>query len=249
MIGNIFKKLGFGNAKVDARLHNAAVVQGGVLTGDVLITGSDAATTIDELVLQVVTQFKKEGDDYETTHDCVLARHKLFDRFQIAANEQKTIPFQIPIPFETPVTTHGYQKVFLQTKLETTAIFDPKDTDHIQVQPHPHVERMIGAIQNLGFSLYKVDCEYNRRFGGQYPFVQEFEFKPHGEFRGRMNELEAYFKPHSSGISVTFQFDKRGWSQLFGMNESYAQLQLSVQDLQTNQLENNLRNYLYQRLG
>ncbi|HYP50820.1 MAG TPA: sporulation protein [Pyrinomonadaceae bacterium] len=249
MFGNIFKTLGFGNAKVDARLHNATVVQGGALSGDVYITGSDSATTIDELYLKVVTQFKKENDDHESTHDCVLAQHKLFDRFQVNANDQKSIPFQIPIPFETPVTTLGYQKVFLQTTLETSAIFDPSDTDYIQVQPHPHLQRMVGAIQNLGFSLHKVDCEYNRKFGGQYPFVQEFEFKPHGEFRGRMNELEAYFKPHPHGINVTFQLDKRGWSQVFGMNESYAQLQLNVQDLQGNSLERNLRNYLYQRLG
>ncbi|MDQ4121780.1 MAG: sporulation protein [Acidobacteriota bacterium] len=249
MFGNIFKKLGFGNVKVDARLHNPSVVQGGILSGDVFIMGSDSTTQIDELYLKVLTQFKKEGDDYDSTHNCVLAQHKLFDRFQVNAGEQKSIPFQIQVPFETPVTTMGYQKVFLQTTLETSAIFDPNDTDYIQVQPHPHVQRMIQAIQNLGFSLHKVDCEYNRRFGGQYPFVQEFEFKPHGEFRGRMNELEAYLKPHPHGVNVTFQLDKRGWSEFFGMNESYAQLQLSVQDLQGYNLENNLRNYLYQRLG
>ena len=249
MLGKLFKKLGFGNAKVDARLHNSTVVQGGTLNGEVQITGSDDATTIDELFIKVVTQFKKEGDDYDSTHDCVLAQHKLFDQFQIGAREQKSIPFQIQVPFETPVTTMGNQKVFLQTTLETSAIFDPSDTDYIQVQPHQHVQRIMQAIQNLGFSLYKVDCEYNTRFGGQYPFVQEFEFKPQGEFRSRMNELEAYFKPHPGGINVTFQFDKRGWSEFFGVNESYAQLQLGVQDLQSQNLEGNLRDYLYQRLG
>jgi sporulation-control protein len=143
----------------------------------------------------------------------------------------------------------GYQKVYLQTTLETSAIFDPSDTDAIQVQPHPHVQRMLQALQNIGFNLFKVDCEYNRRFGGQYPFVQEFEFKAGGEFRGRLDELEAYFRPHPQGINVTFQIDKRGgWSEFFGTDESYAQLQLSANELQSGNLENSLRNYIYQRI-
>src|SRR5688572_27130424 len=62
MFKSLFKKLGFGNAKVDARLRGSAVVQGGVLEGDVFITGADEATTIDELYLRVVTEYTRESD-------------------------------------------------------------------------------------------------------------------------------------------------------------------------------------------
>jgi sporulation-control protein len=251
MFKSLFKKLGFGNAKVDARLRGGAVPQGGILEGDVFITGADEATTIDELYLRVMTEYTKEGDDYESRHSCVLAQHKLFDRFVIQAKEQKSIPFAIQIPFETPVTTvGGYNRVYLQTTLETSAIFDPKDTDPIQVAPHQYTQQVLNAIQNLGFSLYKIDCEYTHRFGGQYPFVQEFEFKPSGEFYGRLDELEAYLRPNPNGIQVIFQIDKRGgmFSEYFGTDEAHGSINLSVADLQNPQLPQVLRNLIVSRM-
>lgn len=250
MFKSLFKKLGFGNAKVDARLRGSAV-QGGTLEGDVFITGADEETTIDELYLRVVSEYTRESDDYQKTESCVLAEHKLFDRFTVRAKEEKTIPFSIQIPFETPVTTMGWNRVYLQTTLETSAIFDPNDTDQIQVTAHPHTQAVLNAIQSLGFSLFKVDCEYTHKFGGRYPFVQEFEFKPSGEFRGRLDELEAYLRPNPNGIEVIFQIDKRGgmFSEYFGTDESYASTNLSAADLQNPNLAQILRNLIVQRMG
>lgn len=249
MFKSLFKKLGFGNAKVDARLRGP-VTQGGMLEGDVFITGADEATTIDELYLKVVTEYTREADDYQKTESCMLAEHKLFDRFTVQAKEEKSIPFSIRIPFETPVTTMGYNKVYLQTTLETSAIFDPNDTDPVEVRPHPHTEKIIRAIESLGFSLYKVDCEYTNRFGGRYPFVQEFEFKPTGEFRSRLDELEAYLRPNDHGIDIVFQIDKRGgfFGEYFGTDESHAMVSLTEHDLQSPDLAANMRNFILQKM-
>ena len=250
MFKSLFKKLGFGNIQVDARLRGGTVVQGGVLEGDVFITGADDATTIDELYLRIVTEYTKESDDYESRHNCILAEHKLFDRLTVQPKEQKSVPFAIQLPFETPVTTVGWNRVYLQTTAETSAIFDPKDTDPIQVTPHPHTQAVLNAIQNLGFQLYKVDCEYTHRFGGRYPFVQEFEFKPSGEFYGRLDELEAYLRPNPNGIEVIFQIDKRGgmFSEWVGTDEKHASTTLSVADLQNPNLNAVLRNLITSRM-
>ncbi len=250
MFKSLFKKLGFGNVEVDARLHGGAVRQGGNLTGDVIVKGAGDATTIDEIYLRVMTEYTRESDDYERRESCELAKYKLSDRMTIAANEQKSIPFSIPLPFETPVTTMGYNRVYLQTTLETSAIFDPNDTDPIEVAPHPHTERVLNAIQGIGFSLFKVDCEHTHRFGGQYPFVQEFEFKAGGEFRGRLDELEAYLRPNQHGIEVIFQIDKRGgaFSEYFGTDEKHASINLSAADLQNPNLGQILRNLIVQQM-
>lgn len=250
MFKSLLNKIGFGNAKVDARLRGGAVMQGGTLEGDVFITGSDQSTTIDELYLKVVTEYTRESDDYSVRESCTLAEHKLFNRFAVGPREQKTVPFAIQLPFETPTTAFGYQKVYLQTTLETSAIFDPNDTDPIEVAPHPHTDRVISAIQSLGFHLFKVDCEYAPRFGGRFPFVQEFEFKPSGEFRGRLDELEAYLKPSPQGIEIIFQVDRRGgfFNEFFGTDESYASTRLGIADLQSQNLPMVLRNLIASRV-
>lgn len=249
MFKSIFKKLGFGNIQVDARLRGP-VEQGGILNGEVVINGADDATTIDELYLRIVTEYTRESDDYERRETCILAEHKLFDSLAVQPKEQKSIPFSIQMPFETPVTTVGWNRVYLQTTAETSAIFDPKDTDPIQVTPHPHTQAVLNAIQNLGFQLYKVDTEYTYKFGGRYPFVQEFEFKPSGEFYGRLDELEAYLRPNQNGIEVIFQIDKRGgmFSEFFGTDEKHALTNFSVSDLQNPNLSSQLRNLILSRM-
>jgi sporulation-control protein len=109
----------------------------------------------------------------------------------------------------------------------------------------------LNAVQGIGFSLFKVDCEYTHKFGGRFPFVQEFEFRPTGEFRGRLDELEAYLRPSGQGIEVIFQIDKRAgaFSEFFGTDESHASVQLSEADLQNPNLGMNLRNLIAQRMG
>lgn len=250
MFKSLFKKLGFGNVKVDARLHKGAVVQGGVLKGDIFITGADDVMTIDEVYLRVVTQYTRENDDYQKTENCVLAEHKLFDRFMLQSKEERTIPFALQLPFETPVTTMGYNRVYLETTLETNAIFDPKDTDPMEIAPHPFTEKVLRAIESIGFSLFKVDCEYTHKFGGRYPFVQEFEFKAGGEFRGRLDELEAYLRPNQNGIEVIFQIDKRGgaFSEYFGTDEKHASIKLSAADLQNPNLPGILRDVIVRNM-
>ena len=249
MFKSLFKKLGFGNVSVDARLRGA-VQQGGVLQGDVFITGADDATTIDELYLRVVAEYTRENDEHNSTERSTLIEHKLFDRLLIQPKEQKSVPFGIQIPFETPVTTMGYNRVYLQTAAETSAMFDPNDTDHLEVHPHPHTQQVINAISATGFQLFKVDVEYAPRFGGRFPFVQEFEFKPTGEFRGRLDELEAYIRPNPNGAEIVFQIDKRGgfFGEMFGTDENYAFTNLSVMDLQNPNLPSVLRNLIVQRM-
>lgn len=66
----------------------------------------------------------------------------------------------------------------MRTGLDIKTAINPKDRDALEVRPHPLVHRVLEAVEKLGFHLHKVECEYADRFGGAYPFVQEFEFRP-----------------------------------------------------------------------
>ncbi len=61
------------------------------------------------------------------------------------------------------------------------------------------------------------------------PFVQEFEFKPVGKYRKRLEELEVIFQLHPHGMEVLLELDKRVRRLVrlfadFDLNERYAQL-------------------------
>lgn len=77
-----------------------------------------------------------------------------------------------------------------------------------------------------------------RHAGNGLPFYQEFEFKPfNGEFRGRLDELEAAFSLTETGAVVTLQVDRavRGLGSLLsesmGMDESYTSFAYTQADM------------------
>ena len=123
--------------------------------------------------------------------------------------------------------------VYLKTGLDIPRALDPKDQDYVQVQPHPLMTHVLNAVQSLGFQLVKVDCEHSRMGLTPHPFVQEFEFRPSGEYRRRLEELELIFRLQGETLDVFLELDRRarGLSGLFDatfdMNERFAHLQVT----------------------
>ncbi|GAB4183961.1 MAG: sporulation protein [Coleofasciculaceae cyanobacterium] len=232
MFKKLLAKVGIGAATVDTRLYNDALVPGEMIEGEVYITGGDVSQDIDDIYISVVTQYKREVEDSTVTEECKLLKYCLSERFSLQPKEEKVIPFSFPIPEETPLTI-GNQPVYLRTGLDISTAIDPKDTDYIQVYPHPLMQAVLNALEHLGFQLYKVDCEYNPHFGGRYPFVQEFEFRPVGKYQGHLDELEVIFSLYSNALDVFLEIDKRArgfggfLAEAFDMDERYMRFQVT----------------------
>jgi sporulation-control protein len=232
MFKKLLAKVGIGAATVDTRLYNDALVPGEMIEGEVYITGGDVSQDIDDIYISVVTQYKREVEDSTITEECKLLKYCLSERFSLQPKEEKVIPFSFPIPEETPLTI-GNQPVYLRTGLDISTAIDPKDTDYIQVYPHPLMQAVMNALEHLGFQLYKVDCENNPHFGGRYPFVQEFEFRPVGKYQGYLDELEVIFSLYSNALDVFLEIDKRArgfggfLAEAFDMDERYMRFQVT----------------------
>ena len=142
------------------------------------------------------------------TETCELVKYCLSDSFTVAAKETQVIRFSIQLPYQTPLTVKN-QPVYLRTGLDVSLAIDPKDIDYIHVCPHPLMELVINVIQNIGFQLHEVDCQYNPKLGGNYPFVQEFEFRSTGKYRGKLDELELIFSLNADELNIILEIDKR----------------------------------------
>lgn len=237
---SMFKKLlasvGIGSAQVDARLEKDSLIPGELVTGEVHINGGDVSQEIDEIYMYVITHYEREVNDSKVKEDCILLKHRLSDRFVLQPKERKVIPFSFRLPYETPLTM-GRQPVYLRTGLDIKNAVDPGDSDFIEVLPHPLMSKVLDAVKELGFQLYKVDCEYNRHLGNAYPFVQEFEFRPSGKYRGRLEELEVVFFLREHECEVLMQVDKRArgllgaFEEAFNLDERYVRFRISTSDL------------------
>jgi sporulation-control protein len=236
---SMFKKLlasvGIGSAQVDARLDKESLMPGEIVQGEVHITGGDISQEVDEIYMYVITHYEREVDDSKVKEECILLKERVSNRFTLQPKEKKIIPFSFRLPYETPLTM-GRQPVYLRTGLDIKNAIDPGDSDFIEVVPHPLMTKVLDAVKEMGFQLYKVDCEFNRHLGRTYPFVQEFEFRPTGKYRSRLEELEVIFYLRENECEVLMQADKRARGLLgaleeaFDLDERYIRFRLTAAD-------------------
>ncbi|MUG94467.1 sporulation protein SpoOM [Scytonema sp. UIC 10036] len=236
----MFKKflasVGIGAAKVDTRLFNDSVVPGDLLEGEVHIVGGDVAQDIDDIYLKLATEYKRETEDSTYHEECVMVNYRLLERLSIQAKEELVVPFSLQLPYEMPLTLGG-TPVYVRTGLDIKTAINPKDKDALEVRPHPLMHRVLEAVEKLGFHLHRVDCQYAHHFGGAYPFVQEFEFRPTGNYSSPLDELEIIFNLSPHELEVLMEIDKRargfkGWlDEALDIDERYARFYLTESDL------------------
>ncbi|MDO4443267.1 MAG: sporulation protein [Slackia sp.] len=238
MLNKLLQSIGIGGARVDTLLATRTCVPGGVLEGEVRIYGGKAPQDIEAIHLSFMTEYEVESDDHTYKRSADLGSVRLTDRFTVQANQELTMPFRITVPLATPATM-GKSVVWVQTWLDIKSAVDPQDRDYLDVKPHALVEGFINAASRLGFHLVEVDSEKAAyRGANSLPFVQEFEFKPYGgEFRGRLDELEAVFQIGETSANVMLQVDRRArglggyLAESMGMDESYVGLSYTQADL------------------
>lgn len=209
---SVFKKLlarvGVGSATVDTHLYTDRLAPGDVLEGEVHIIGGEVEQTIDEIYLYVATKYKREVGDSTSYEECKLIRHHVASGFIIRPHEEMHLPFSVQVPYETPLTI-GRQKVYIRTGLDIAQAINPKDWDDLAVSSHPLMQQVFEALNSMGFQLYEAECEFRPSWNQAYPFVQEFEFAPSGEYRRWLDELEAVFHLQPNHLEVLLELDKR----------------------------------------
>jgi sporulation-control protein len=100
----------------------------------------------------------------------------------------------------------------LSTELEVARAVDKSDLDAVAVHPLPAQERIMEALQRLGFRFSRADVERGRVYGVEQhlPFYQEIEYHPPSRYAGGINQLELTFIPTPQRLQVILELDKRG---------------------------------------
>ncbi|GLZ32312.1 sporulation protein [Lentzea sp. NBRC 105346] len=217
----VFKRMlqafGVGGPTVDTVLTNPNVRPGEYLTGEVRIAGGDHPANIDHVVLSLLTRVEVESGDNEYNTNREFAKISVAQRLAVAPGQRIALPFQFPVPLETPLNVvmgtqlHG-MKMGLRTELEVRGAVDPGDLDPVWVHALPSQEAVLRAFGQLGFRFTKADNEQGRLHGvpQQLPFFQEIEFYPPPQFHGRLNQVELTFVADQHHLYTILEADKRG---------------------------------------
>ena len=217
----VFKKmlgaLGVGGPGVDTVLSNPNTRPGLPLTGQVNLTGGTSDVELAHITVGLVTRIEVEtgGGDHGAVGE--FHRAAVAGRTRLAAGQKLSIPFQVEMPWETPVTDVFGQRLHgmtmgLRTEVAIDRAIDKGDLDPIAVHPLPVHERILQAFSTLGFRFKGADLEYGRIHGVHQtlPFYQEIEFWPAPHYGHGVGEVELTFVTNPHTVEVVLEFDKRG---------------------------------------
>lgn len=218
---SVFKRMlsafGVGGPSVDTVLDSSGARAGEVVKGRVSIQGGTNEAVIDQVVLSLVTRVEVEHAGGEAHGVGEFFRVIVQRDVRVPAGERLDIPFQLSLPWETPVTAVGEvalpgMTVRVRTELVIKGAPDKGDLDPILVRPLPSQDRVLEAFGELGATFRSADVEAGRIMGvpQELGFYQEIEFFPPPQFAGRLNQVELTFVATHRDLWVVLEADKRG---------------------------------------
>ncbi|MFJ3772979.1 sporulation protein [Streptomyces sp. NPDC090075] len=216
----VFKRLlgaiGVGGPSVDTVLDSGVVVPGGAVSGRVWLKGGSAAVEIEHIGLELLARVEAEHEDGESEGAVVFERFTVGGGFRLGEEEEREVPFSVPVPWETPVTELYGQPLGIvlgvRTEVGVAGARDKGDLDPLTVGPLPVQEAVLEALGQLGFGFRSADLEYGRigGTGQRLPFYQEIELTPAPRYAHAVNEIELTFLASPAGLEVVLEADKRG---------------------------------------
>ncbi|WP_258907041.1 sporulation protein [Actinokineospora sp. UTMC 2448] len=216
MFKRMLSAFGVGGPTVDTVLDSPTAMPGQTVTGRVSIQGGSAEAAIDQIVLSLVTRAEAEHGGHEAHGVAEFHRVVVQQGVRVAPNQRLDIPFQLPLPWETPITAVGPTQlpgmtVGVRTELVISAAPDKGDLDPLTITPLPSQNAVLDAFGQLGFTFRSADVEIGRIHGipQQLGFYQEIEFFPPAHAAGRVTEVELSFVATPGGVWVVLEADRR----------------------------------------
>jgi sporulation-control protein len=236
MFKRMLSVFGVGGPSVDTVLDSPHAAPGQVITGQVRIQGGSTDARIDRIVLSLVTRIEAEHGDHESRGTAEFFRLTVAENVVVGEGQPVALPFQLPLPWETPITEVGGRQlpgmtVGVRTDLDISGAPDKGDLDPIQVSPIPAQDAVLEAFGQLGFQFRSADVEAGRIHGvhQELGFFQEIEFFPPHRYAGQINQVELTFVTNPHELVVVLEADKRGGLFRSG-GDSFGRFQVSHQE-------------------
>jgi len=218
MFSKVLASFGQGGAKVDAQLLDRSVRPGAPLRGQVMLLGGQVDQEVQSLGVTLLSRVEQTDDRGQVSlADLPFQSVNLASNAVVRAGQQLTVPFEIHLPWETPITTvlgkHlTGMAVGLQTNVDLGgSVVDPQDIDAVAIEPLPVQHRILDALSRLGFQFRSAALEKNKITGldQQLPFYQEVRLGPNQQLAPVINEVAVTFLAKSTSMQVVLDVEKR----------------------------------------
>ncbi|MFI7605388.1 sporulation protein [Micromonospora sp. NPDC049366] len=206
---------GWTGLTVRTALANPSTRPGLALPGRVTVTAGSVDVPVLHVRLGLVTT--AEPDDPSGPRRLVQFHDaSLTEAFVLRAGRGRTIPFEFPVPWETPVTIFGgvpllSLRMALRTEVAVEPRLDQGAMVPVFVHPLPTQAHVLAALDTLGFSMRQAGLVDARLPGVEQtlPLHQRLGYWAAPLYAGPMTELEVIFVANSTGLEVILWVDRR----------------------------------------
>jgi sporulation-control protein len=217
----VFKRMlsafGGGGLSVDTVLDDPSPASPGeVITGRVSVQGGTEEAVVDQVVLSLATQVVVHRNNREVLAGAEFGRQVVRREVRVPAGEHVDVPFELALPWETPITAVGDailpgMTVGLQTELVIRDARDKGDLDTVLVRPLPSQDRVLDAFGQLGSTFRSANAEEGKVPGvpQRLPFYQDIEFLPPPHLARRIKQVALTFVTDPRDLWVVLEVDKR----------------------------------------
>lgn len=206
---------GWTGLTVHTALTNPSTRPGLRLPGRVTVIAGPVDVPVQHIRLGLVTTVEPEDPDAPRR---LVQFHQatVTGGFILPAGRRRSVAFDLPLPWETPVTVFGGVPLMsLRMGLRTEVTVDPELEQGpmvpIFVHPLPTQQRILAALDTLGFTLRQAGLQQGRLPGVEQtlPLHQRLGFWVAPLYAGPITELELIFVANSAGLEVIFWMDRR----------------------------------------
>ncbi|GAA2822435.1 sporulation protein [Crossiella cryophila] len=205
---------GISDPSVETWLDSPHAVPGRPMTGQVYLQAGASAAEVSRITLSLVAEVEGEHGPGSTAEFFRLVLHR---DIQLSAGQLLILPFQLPVPWETPITAVGgaplpRTAVGLRTELVVAGGAERDGLDWVQVNPMPVQNTVLEAFTQLGFSFREVGVATGRvpDLPQEMGFHQSFAFASPAPFADRVDEVELVFVAGEHELCVLLAADRRG---------------------------------------
>lgn len=248
MVFRIIKAVLGKGVGVDTVLNGNEVAPGGSLSGEVKFNGGEVDAKVEGITLEFTALVEEDDKGEEKRATYHFHRAQVSGPFELAAGTSHSVDFDVPVPWETPLSAFTGRPLpgmtlGVSTELALDKAFDKGDLDPLTVEPLPVHVAALNAMDALGLVFQTADLEAGTLPGSHMPFYQEIEYWPGGEFKGKFTEVELTFVTSKATTDILLQANDQG-SPLSAGHDKYQRFTVKNDD--TSDLTDVIRTQLEQ---
>ncbi|MGA8941945.1 MAG: sporulation protein [Thermoactinomyces sp.] len=193
MFKALLAKMGKGGAQTDLVLERDHVQLGDPVKGDLIIRGGIIDQKIKKIDIDLMIHIRLGQQVYSHS----IARFPYHSPLMVHPSEVITFPFSYRLPSNLLVSGYTVSYQFI-TQLEISSGTNYTDTDPIIIAPPHYIQRLLNALEQLGFH----EKYGSRSYDGM---MQSFEFTPTAFFKKEVKEMEFVAAIGNDQISLFLQ--------------------------------------------